>query len=79
MRVPCVHRLLGPVKSFDAHPVATIDRTFCKIRASPMSWLHSSILTVALCAASLSSAWAEKADRFKPLNAEADEMRQDDI
>jgi lipopolysaccharide export system protein LptA len=44
-----------------------------------MSWFHSSILTLALCAGSLSSAWAEKADRFKPLNAEADAMRHDDI
>jgi lipopolysaccharide export system protein LptA len=44
-----------------------------------MSWPHSSILAFALYAVSLSPALAEKADRFKPLNAEADAMRHDDI
>lgn len=40
---------------------------------------YFSILTVALFAGVLSSAWAEKADRLKPMNAEADAMRHDDL
>lgn len=59
--------------------MATIIRSFCKIRASPMPRLSYSILTAALFALMLSSAHAEKADRFKPLNAEADAMRHDEL
>lgn len=44
-----------------------------------MSQRYFSILTVALFAGVLSSAWAEKADRLKPMNAEADAMRHDDL
>ncbi|MBS7806047.1 lipopolysaccharide transport periplasmic protein LptA [Variovorax sp. PCZ-1] len=32
-----------------------------------------------ICALALSSAWAEKADRSKPMNAEADSLRYDDV
>jgi lipopolysaccharide export system protein LptA len=44
-----------------------------------MTRLYPSILTAALFALVFGAAHAEKADRFKPLNAEADAMRHDEL
>ena len=44
-----------------------------------MTRLYPSILSLALCALAVGVAHAEKADRFKPLNAEADAMRHDEL
>ncbi|MEN9770515.1 MAG: lipopolysaccharide transport periplasmic protein LptA [Pseudomonadota bacterium] len=43
---------------------------------SPISILS---LSAAMLLAGAAPAWAEKADRFKPLNAEADAMRHDEL
>ena len=40
---------------------------------------YPSILSAALFALVIGAAHAEKADRFKPLNAEADAMRHDEL
>ncbi len=45
---------------------------------SPFLCLRSCSLAC-LCALALGSAWAEKADRTKPLNAEADSLRYDEV
>jgi lipopolysaccharide export system protein LptA len=45
-------------------------------RHPPLSTVFSAILALALCSA---SAWAEKADKKKPMNAEADALRYDDL
>lgn len=42
---------------------------FISLRACMLGWV---------CALAVSSAWAEKADRTKPMNAEADSLRYDD-
>ena len=44
-----------------------------------MPQLSHLILSAALLLAGAAPAWAEKADRFKPLNAEADAMRHDEL
>jgi lipopolysaccharide export system protein LptA len=44
-----------------------------------MPQLSHLILSAALLLAGVAPAWAEKADRFKPLNAEADAMRHDEL
>lgn len=44
-----------------------------------MTRLYPSILTAALFVLVFGAAHAEKADRFKPLNAEADAMRHDEL
>jgi lipopolysaccharide export system protein LptA len=44
-----------------------------------MTRLYPSILSAALIALVIGAAHAEKADRFKPLNAEADAMRHDEL
>jgi lipopolysaccharide export system protein LptA len=45
-------------------------------RHYPLLTVFSAILALALCSA---SAWAEKADKKKPMNAEADALRYDDL
>ncbi len=45
-------------------------------RNLPLLTVFSAALTLALCS---SSAWAEKADKKKPMNAEADALRYDDL
>ncbi len=45
-------------------------------RYQPVLTVFSAILALALCSA---SAWAEKADKKKPMNAEADALRYDDL
>jgi lipopolysaccharide export system protein LptA len=45
-------------------------------RHPPLLTVFSALLALALCSA---SAWAEKADKKKPMNAEADALRYDDL
>jgi lipopolysaccharide export system protein LptA len=45
-------------------------------RPYPLRTVFSALLAVALCS---TSAWAEKADKKKPMNAEADALRYDDL
>lgn len=45
-------------------------------RYQPRLIVFSAVLALALCSA---SAWAEKADKKKPMNAEADALRYDDL
>lgn len=45
-------------------------------RHTPFRLIFSAALSLALCCA---SAWAEKADKKKPMNAEADTLRYDDL
>jgi lipopolysaccharide export system protein LptA len=45
-------------------------------RHPPLLTVFSALLALALCNA---SAWAEKADKKKPMNAEADALRYDDL
>lgn len=59
------------------YPVATILCITCKIRASPMLRPYPPLLIAALLLSG--AAHAEKADRLKPLNAEADAMRHDEL
>jgi lipopolysaccharide export system protein LptA len=40
---------------------------------------RSASVLACLCALGMSNAWAEKADRTKPMNAEADSLRYDDV
>ena len=49
-----------------------------KIRAD-MKHSYASLLIAAACALSGGAAWAEKADRNKPMNIEADALRYDDL
>ena len=44
-----------------------------------MKKAYHSLLLLLLCACAGGSAWAEKADRLKPMNVESDAMRYDDL
>ena len=44
-----------------------------------MKKAYYTLLLLLLCACAGSSAWAEKADRLKPMNVESDAMRYDDL
>jgi lipopolysaccharide export system protein LptA len=57
---------------------STTATIICKIRAS-MKKAYPTFLLLLLCACAGGSAWAEKADRLKPMNIESDAMRYDDL
>ena len=57
---------------------STIATIISKIRAS-MKKAYYTILLLTLFTCTGSSAWAEKADRLKPMNVESDAMRYDDL
>jgi lipopolysaccharide export system protein LptA len=48
------------------------------IQFSQFSRLRQTLIMVAVASACLAPAWAERADRNKPMNAEADSLRYDD-
>jgi lipopolysaccharide export system protein LptA len=48
------------------------------MKLSPTDFSKHAALLACVCALAVSSAWAEKADRGKPMNAEADSLRYDD-